>query len=606
MELIDFLRQTRARVNDQARERLSEPGADYPFEESVFTEIVMEHLEDIGMTYEPQVCHLDSRISNARLRLSGFAISQDGEQVDLFVSLYSGAEELTNIPDSATKDAAMQCLRFLARCADGRLMKGMESANPAYDLVVNLNHSFPTLTEVRIFVITDCVAKSKRFAPQEVGKRTIKLEVMDIERLHRHWSEGKPREEIIIDFRTVCGGPVPCVYVPGESTGCDYALTVFPGEALRHVYEKFGARLLEANVRSYLSAKGRDSNKVNSGIRKTLQEAPEHFIAFNNGIVVIADHVELGRLDDGSQGILWMKGLQIVNGGQTTASIYFTKKKNASVDLSRVRVPAKVVVFRELQKDQEEELITSISRFANSQTAVKISDLSANKPFHIELEKLASTIFCPDGESRWYYERAAGSYNVLLAQAGEGTAKQRQLQKAIPSTRRITKPELAKFINCWEGRPHVVNHGAQKNFERLMSELDAREEAGIQILPDAAEYKRMIAKAIIYKRAYAAIKPLFRADQAQVTTFTVALLASRLGDRISLDQVWLNQDVSPQLLTQIQAWAVEVHDLLQETREGRSVSEWSKKAECWDSVLAGTFSDPMSGIPEVTKGSAAS
>lgn len=47
------------------------------------------------------------------------------------------------------------------------------------------------------------------------------------------------------------------------------------------------------------------------------------------------------------QGIAWLKGLQIVNGGQTTASLYFTKKKYPDTDLSRVRVPAKISVLSE-------------------------------------------------------------------------------------------------------------------------------------------------------------------------------------------------------------------------------------------------------------------
>jgi hypothetical protein len=599
MELIDFLRQTRARVIDQAGERMSQPEGGYPYEESVFTEIVMEHLEDVGMTFGPEVCHLDTRIGNARLRLSGYSFSEDGERADLFVSIYEGTDELVTIPDARTKDAAQQCVRFLARCADGRLLKTMEEANPAYELVSLLNGAFPKLNEIRIYVITDCVTKSKRFAPQEVDKRTIKLEVMDIERLFRHWSEGKAREEIIVDFRTMAGGPIPCVYVPGESTGCDYALTVFPAEALRHVYEKFGPQLLEANVRSYLmSSKGKE-NKVNSGIRKTLLESPELFIAFNNGIVVIVDQLELGRLEDGSQGILWMKGLQIVNGGQTTASLYFTKKRNPSVDLSRVRVPAKIVVFRNVDPEREESLVSQISRYANSQTAVKVSDLSANRPFHVEVEKLANTIYCVDGESRWYYERAAGSYNVLLVQAGDRAAKLRQVQKATPSTRKITKPELAKYLNTWECRPHIVNLGSQKNFERFMVDLDAREEAGLPTLPDAAEFRRMIAKAIVYKRAYAAIKPMFRADQSQITTFTVALLADRLGSRLRFDLIWQNQDVSPKLLAQIRTWADQVSEILSETREGRSVSEWAKKPECWEAVRTAPLSQPIDGIPEL-------
>src|SRR4029453_15439568 len=146
-------------------------------------------------------------------------------------------------------------------------------------------------------------------SPREISEKTIKLEVMDIERLYRHWSAGKPRDELVVNFEEVSGGALPCVYVPGQMTDYDYALTVIPGEALRFVYEKYGARLLEANVRSFLSATG----KVNKGIRDTLRDAPEHFMAYNNGIVIVADEAHLGKTTDGGPGILWLKGMQIVN-----------------------------------------------------------------------------------------------------------------------------------------------------------------------------------------------------------------------------------------------------------------------------------------------------
>ena len=147
-----------------------------------------------------------------------------------------------------------------------------------------------------------------------------------------------------------------------------YALAAFPGEALRLIYEQHGPRLLEANVRSFLSVK---SKGVNAGIQSTLRNEPGRFMAYNNGIVIVADEMRLGKPGDGSSGISWLKGLQIVNGGQTTASIYFAKKKYPDTDLSRVRVPAKIIVMRAQDSAKEEALVSDISRFANSQNAVR-------------------------------------------------------------------------------------------------------------------------------------------------------------------------------------------------------------------------------------------
>jgi hypothetical protein len=371
----------------------------------------MEHMSEVGMTFEPQICHYTAKVRNANLRLSGFALSDDADQLDLFVSLYSGVNEVTPIPDSETKTAAEQCLRFLSSCADGRLASTMDESNDAYPLALTVQEGYANLDQIRIYVITDRQAKAKNFKTREIAGKTVKLEVMDIERLHRHWSEGKPRDEIVVNFEEASGGALPCVYIPGELAEYDYALTVIPGEALRFIYEKFGARLLEANVRSFLSVTG----KVNKGIRDTLKDAPDRFMAYNNGIVIVADEASFIKMPDGSLGVLWMKGMQIVNGGQTTASIYFTKKKSPEVDLARVRVPAKIIVLHPDGATDEEGLISDISKYANSQNSVKFSDLSANKPFHVQIETLSLTTYCPDGIGRWFYERAAGSYNVMVS-----------------------------------------------------------------------------------------------------------------------------------------------------------------------------------------------
>jgi hypothetical protein len=592
MELQEFLQQTQTEVRAEIGERLGASGGEYPYPELVFAEVVMQHMSDIGMTFDPVVCHYSARFGNATLRLSGYSISDDGDQIDLFVSLYAGSEQVTPIPDAETKTAAEQCLRFLAKCAEGKLANTMDPSSDAHVLAVTIQGCYPNLDQIRIYVLTDRQAKAKNFKPREISGKTIKLEVMDIERLHRHWSEGKPRDELVVNFEEVCGSPLPCVYVPGETANYDYAMTAIPGEALYFLYEKFGARLLEANVRSFLSTTG----KVNKGIRETLRTDPERFLAYNNGIVLIADEAQLGKTADGMPGILWLKGMQIVNGGQTTASIYFTKKKDPNADLRRVRVPAKLIVLKGLDEASEEGLISDISRFANSQNAVKLSDLSANKPFHIELEKLALSTYCPDGIGRWFYERAAGSYNTMLAREGTTPARLRQLKDAIPSSRKITKTDLAKYLNAWAERPHLVSLGSQKNFERFM---EGNASNGTAPLPDVPMFKQMIAKAILFKATHRLVRPMFQAFQANVAAYLVSILANRLGSRMDLDKIWLQQDISPQLKQQLATWANEVNDGLHKSANGRMVSEWSKKVECWDTIKVANFTKPLGDIPEL-------
>ncbi|WP_338649067.1 AIPR family protein [Pseudomonas sp. ML2-2023-3] len=592
MTLDDFLAETKGEIATQMSE-----GS--PFAELVFAEVVMQHLVDAGMTFEPVICHFQGKIGNANLRLSGYAMSEDADQLDLFVSLYEGFYTLTSISDQDTKTAAAQCVRFLELCAAGRVADKLDPSSDVHSLALTIREIYDELEQVRVYVLTDGIAKSKSFKSRDIGGKDVKLEVMDIERLFRHKSEGKPRDELMIDFNEVSGSPLPCVFVPGETGDYDYALTAIPGEALRFVYEKFGPRLLEANVRSFLSVKAKG---VNAGLQNTLRNAPERFMAYNNGIVLVADEMRLDRASDGSPGIVWLRGMQIVNGGQTTASIFFAKKKFADIDLSKVRVPAKIIVMKEADPAKEEALVSDISRYANSQNAVRQSDLSANKPFHVDVERLSLSVYCPDGTGRWFYERAAGSYNTLLAREGVTPAKLRALKESMPAGRRITKTELAKYFMAWDGQPDVVSLGSQKCFDRFMSGMADSEAGSGAPAPDVAYFKSIAAKALLFKTVHKAARPLVPAFLANVAAYTVAVISKTYGEPFDLDRIWSRQAISPQLVEQANIWAREVYDRLLETANGKMISEWAKRPECLEAMFSRPFSSPVIDVPEARRG----
>jgi len=588
MELLDFLLEKHAEVRSQ----LSEGSL---FAETAFCDIVMQHMAENGMTSEPAVCDHRGQYRNATLRLSGYALSDDQDQLDLFVSLYEGVDVLTKIPDSETKLAAEQCLRFLTLCAEGSMAQRLDPSSDVASFANTLQTIYNGLEQICVYVLTDKVAKSKNYKTREIGGKAVRLEVMDIERLHRHMSEGRPRDELVVDFNDVVGCALPCIFVPGGEEDYGYALAAFPATALHHLYEKFGARLLEANVRSFLNNKGKG---VNAGIQNTLRNEPGRFMAYNNGIVLVADELHFGKTPDGSIGITWIKGLQMVNGGQTTASIYFTKRKFPDTDLTKVRVPAKIIVMHAQVSTTEEALVSNISRFANSQNAVRQSDLSANKPFHVEIEKLSRSVYCPDGVSQWFYERASGSYNTLLLRDGTTPARLKAIKDAIPPARRITKTDLAKYINAWDRKPDIVSLGNQKNFDRFMADITSSDGSEIA-LPNVADYKAMVVKAKIFRDTQKLLRPMFPAFQANVTAYTVAVLSGKLGDRIDLNHIWARQALSSELLQQIAIWAREINDVLHKTANGRMISEWSKKPECRDAVLGAHFTSAKRGIPEM-------
>lgn len=596
MEIAEFLSQIRAEVQGEISERMTTSGAAYPYPELVFSEIVMSHMEDIGMTYEPQVCHYDSKVGNANIRLSGYSVSEDGDRLDLFVTVYRNAEEPQSVPDSETKQAAEHCFRFLKLSAEGKMAKTMDPSHDAHELALHIEKGYSELDELRIYVLTDGQVKTKNFKSQEVAGKTIRLEVMDIERLNRHLSEGKPRDELVVNFNDVAGDPLPCVYIHGTDNTYDYAMTVVPGEVLRFLYDKYGARLLEANVRSFLSATG----KVNKGVQGTLRSEPEKFVAYNNGIVIVADEASLGETRHGGPGIAWLKGMQIVNGGQTTASIYFTKKKYPDTDLAKVQVPAKIVVLKSDNAAAEEAMISDISRFANSQNTVKQSDLSANSPFHVELEKLSNHVYLPDGVGRWFYERAAGSYTTMLAREGSTPAKYRKLKTdVVPPSRRLTKTDLAKVLNSWSGRPDLSSLGGQKNFAKFMDDIRDCEDRGETVIPDVSGYKRMIAKVIFFKTIHTLVRPMFPAFQGNVGIYLVALVAKNYDSQVDLMRIWEQQGVSLGMKDQLRVWAKEVNEALHATSNGRMISEWAKKEECWRENQRVSLSALTTSIPEL-------
>ena len=207
------------------------------------------------------------------------------------------------------------------------------------------------------------------------------------------------------------------------------------------------------------------------------------------------------------------------------------------------------------------------------------------------------SVYCPDGVSRWFYERAAGSYNTLLTRMGTTPARLKALKDEMPVSRKITKTDLAKYLMAWEQQPHLVSLGSQKNFDRFMERVAEKCQDGW--LPGVEDYKAMIAKAKLYRDMEKLIRPMFPAFKANIAAYLVGVLSRQLGEKINLERIWLKQGISPQLSQQLKIWADEVNTNLQATANGRMVSEWAKKAECKDALLEATYSAPMIGLPEI-------
>lgn len=587
LQVQDGLNQLITEVNEAMNSSL---GGGHTFAELAFTDVAMRYLASLDMTADQVVCDYSATVKGKDLRISGYAVGDNDGRLDLFITLYQGTGDIRKVSIADIKQCLVQVTHFLGSSIDGTLEQTMDRSNEAYELVSTIRASFDGLEDINVFVLTDAIFSNGRIKPINLGGKLVKVEVVDLQRLCNYLHGARPHEEIVANFMEMYSDPLPCVYVTQKSYGYDYAITAIPGEALRYLYELYGERLLEANVRSFLSQTG----KVNKGIAETLKQSPERFMAYNNGIVMVAEELILGEAAAGGPGIAVLRGIQIVNGGQTTASIYFTKRKHPETDISRVRVPTKIIVLQSQDPVVEEALIADISRYSNSQNAVKQSDLSANHHFHVEMERLSKQVLCPDGIGKWFYERASGSYSTLLARQANTAAELSRLRKVVyPKNRVVGKTDMAKYLAIWDQKPYQAALGNQKNFERFMvSSVD-------QLIPDAAFFRKAIGIAILHKRLQTVFRQEFQAFQANIVAYTMAVLANRLGDRVDFQKIWNSQGISQKLEEQLIVWGRVVFETLQRSANGRMISEWAKKPECWEAVKAASFPAHDSSIPEI-------
>ena len=536
-------------------------------------------------------------------KANGYSVPEEDTQLDIFVSLYHG----TNVPETVNTKDVERCFNQATRFFDSAI-KGLhekvEPGSAGFSMLHHIHGQKEDVDRVRFILFTDgkLAQRSKKKLREKLGNYTVSHEIWDIERIHRFRSSGASHEPVEVDLTEMDIGGIPCISIETSETGYQTNSAVFPGSLLYDLYDEYGQRLLELNVRSYLQARG----KVNKGILETLHEQPERFLAYNNGITVVAEELEVGLLESGVIGIKKIKGMQIVNGGQTTASIHKAGKgektgkyRGMKADLEKVFVHAKVTV---IDRDNFEEMVPLISRYSNTQNKVTEVDLRANHAFHIGIERKSIGTWTPGESSKWFYERARGSYQTLKARRS-GTPKQKATFDAeYPTAQRISMQELAKFENCWNEIPYVASRGGQKSFVNFMQSIGDREEGWE---PSVEDYKKFIARAILYKNAYKICRKLGMPGlQVHCCNYTVSALAHKTAKRIDLDKIWNEGCISDELTATITRWAPVIMDYMIQSAGAQNQTEWFKKESCWKSVrnadlpISDALQSELTGTPK--------
>lgn len=534
------------------------------------TNVMLEYLEDAGEVVSPVICPFRSQ----GLQLNAYAIDEDCETVDIFVSIYSDEEQPRYVSQGEIDSAIRRAVNLYQRAIDD-LYTVFQRDNDTYEFAITLFENRNNIKNVRICALTNGVVKPIPFKNITIKGAELSFALWDIDRLYRCVTSGKMRETIEIDFQERFHTTIPCIE---NSTSEHYSvyLAIISGELLADLYSEFRDRLLEKNVRSFLQVKG----GVNKGIRDTLRDEPDMFLAYNNGISVTAESVEIVRDENGKPSIRRIRDMQIVNGGQTTASIFNAKNdKKVAADLSKVYVQMKLSVIH--SPEAMDEIVPRISTFANTQNKIQVADFSANDPFHRKLEELSRTIWAPAQggmkPSNWFYERARGQYADMLTR--ESTPKRKKEYKDTHPL--FTKTDLAKYENTWDQLPFQVSEGAQKNFHKFMIRLQERK----GFVPDETYYQQLIAKAILFRRTEKLVQQQqYGGYRANIVTYTLAYLSHKTAQRIDLGRIWKEQSLTPTLEQEIINISRFVQQSIVNPPGGANVGEWCKKEKCWNVI----------------------
>ena len=519
----------------------------------------------------------------------------------LIVNDFDESATPTNLTATEMKAAFVRPMNFLRKAMDTRWRNDLEETAPGFGLADLIARRWAEITKVRLFLLTNRKLSERVDGHRsgEIDGRPVTHSVWDIRRLHRFTTSGQEREDLDIDFEAEFGGGLPLLRAHATTGGdCESYLAAVPGPLLGAIYDRWGTRLLEQNVRVFLQARG----KVNRGIRDTIERDPEMFFAYNNGITATAEDVVV-KERDGELLLVSTKNLQIVNGGQTTASLHIAH--TGGRDLSGIFVQMKL---SKISPSVSSSVVPRISEYANTQNRVTAADFFANHPFHIRMEEFSRRLLAPSpegtfAETKWFYERARGQFVDARARLSRTERKKFDLEN--PRSQLIRKTDLAKFMRVWDEEPQVVSLGAQKNFASFAAAI-GNEWKKSDTRFGEAYFREVVAKAIVFRKTERIVAT---ADwygggyRANIVAYAIAKVAHDVKQRrraVDFECIWREQAVSSAMEAALAAAGRAACEVLTQPPEGmRNVTEWAKKQACWERVRSETSELPRRFVEEL-------
>ena len=508
-------------------------------------------------------------------------------------------ETLTN---TQIGDLGKKVTRFFQSVGSETFIDSLEVTDPGRIAASEIELYLQDALKFRVVIFTDQVlsARVKKVSIDDILGKNTSIEIWDLERLKGLENSGAEYEEFTVDVLKL-GGGIRALPANVSEHGFSTYLGVMPAQLLSAIYDEYGQRLLESNVRTFLDFRA-DTNR---GMRKSLVTEPENFFAYNNGITVTATAVETEQ-KGGQLLITSLDNMQIVNGGQTTAAIYFSPREKggikgadrtynySDIDLSKVYVQMKLTVIED--KEAANVMKANIATFANSQNSIQKSDLVSNHPFHLNIETRSRKQLMPAGENglstKWFYERTRGQYSTQLRALS--AVQRRKFEAEYPKKQVFTKTDMAKYENTWRMKPYLVKRGAQANLKSfggdIVKEFE-RDEGSF----GPAFFNDLVSKMLLFNMVDAAILQTDwykeeRGLKAEMVTFSIALLRHTLLAKtkdINLSSIYQSQRVSDSLLCTIVSLAHKIRVHIKDTKftDGETnSSEFCKLEKGWNKI----------------------
>ena len=543
--------------------------------EDAFTSVFSTYVIDAGESFMNNCNVMGYKKDYEKAKINGYVFDEYFQTLTLVVSVFENRIEVAKMGKIDITKYSKQATKFYRMCKSG-YFDHVEETDPGYIISEYINGYEQEIENIRVILMTNRETTPDIPASVKIDKVMVKFDVWDLERVCQSLYQKKAHEDLVVRFQNKYNCPLKMIKVKQENEIYDCYIGVIPGKCLAEIYRDEGQRLIEKNVRSFLQATG----KINQGIKNTLQNEPEMFMTYNNGISTTAKSiiVDEDKSDDTFVVIKEVTDWQIVNGGQTTASIY--NALQTGIDISSVNVQIKLTVIRDESKT--EEMVGYISKYANSQNKINMSDFSANDSYHVEMERLSRKIYVPveNGKSiqRWYYERARGQYMVDVNRQPTPSLK-KKFKALNPKSMCISKTVAAKCMMAWMKYPYVVSKGLETNF----IEFSAMIKRGEVPEPTEDTYISMIAKVILFKECDKLVaKQNFGGYKAQIDYYTIALLAEFFSNNVSDEQIWKMQAISPELSLIIEDLIMVVwNHFMNPVVKGINITQLCKKEDCW-------------------------